>query len=331
MSKRRRDEDEDDEEDEIARFMRESEQLGTDRSRNGGSSSSSSSSASAAAGVAGGDVYVPVRQRKQAMRDMILSKKAKATTSGSDGEGGGHDGDDDGDGGDGDDRNHANRDGTDPPAFKEEIEEKVFYSAEMRQKSLLDVAAEMRRKQATMDKRALKQQQQQSSEALLLKEANQVQTNALQSNEEIATGKKYEERMKTTWKAPGYIARQPETVHENIRAKWHILVEGEDCPPPIKSFREMKVPDCIVKSLEKKGISRPTPIQVQGIPALLSGRDLIGIAFTGSGKTLTFSLPMIMFALEEETNMPLEPGEGPIGLVLCPSRELARQTFEVRS
>ena len=48
------------------------------------------------------------------------------------------------------------------------------------------------------------------------------------------------------------------------------------------------------------------------------------------GKTLTFSLPMVMFALEEEMNMPLEGKEGPIGLILCPSRELARQTYEVR-
>jgi ATP-dependent RNA helicase DDX41 len=55
------------------------------------------------------------------------------------------------------------------------------------------------------------------------------------------------------------------------------------------------------------------------------------IIFTniGSGKTLTFSLPLIMFALEEELNLPLEPREGPIGLILCPSRELARQTYEV--
>ena len=91
----------------------------------------------------------------------------------------------------------------------------------------------------------------------------------------------------------------------------------------------MKFPKCILEALVKKNISRPTPIQVQGLPALLSGADLIGIAFTGSGKTLTFSLPMIMLALEEEMRMPLEGGEGPIGLVLCPSRELARQTYEV--
>jgi ATP-dependent RNA helicase DDX41 len=90
----------------------------------------------------------------------------------------------------------------------------------------------------------------------------------------------------------------------------------------------MKIPSCLLDMLSSKGIMRPTPIQVQGIPALLSGRDIIGIAFTGSGKTLTFSVPMIMFALEEEMNMPLDPGEGPIGLILCPSRELARQTFE---
>jgi len=118
------------------------------------------------------------------------------------------------------------------------------------------------------------------------------------------------------------------SVHAETRAKWHIIVEGEDCPPPVKSFKEMKIPQCIIQQLATKHIIRPTPIQVQALPALFSGRDVIGIAFTGSGKTLTFSLPMIMYSLEEEMNMPLVAGEGPIGLVLCPSRELARQTYE---
>jgi ATP-dependent RNA helicase DDX41 len=62
---------------------------------------------------------------------------------------------------------------------------------------------------------------------------------------------------------------------------------------------------------------------------VLSGRDMIGIAFTGSGKTLCFSLPMVMFSLRAETKMPLVKGEGPIGLIISPSRELARQTWEV--
>lgn len=45
----------------------------------------------------------------------------------------------------------------------------------------------------------------------------------------------------------------------------------------------------------------------------LSGRDMIGIAFTGSGKTLVFVLPLIMFCLEQETAMPFERNEGPYG------------------
>lgn len=59
-----------------------------------------------------------------------------------------------------------------------------------------------------------------------------------------------------------------------------------------------------------------------------SGRDLIGIAFTGSGKTLAFCLPLIMMALEEEMKLPFIRGEGPVGIILCPSRELATQTYE---
>jgi len=55
---------------------------------------------------------------------------------------------------------------------------------------------------------------------------------------------------------------------------------------------------------------------------------MIGIAFTGSGKTLAFCLPLIMLALEDESKLPFVRGEGPIGVVLCPSRELASQTYE---
>lgn len=55
---------------------------------------------------------------------------------------------------------------------------------------------------------------------------------------------------------------------------------------------------------------------------------MIGIAFTGSGKTLAFCLPLIMTALEEEMKLPFIRGEGPVGIILCPSRELATQTYE---
>ncbi|KAJ1480707.1 P-loop containing nucleoside triphosphate hydrolase protein [Baffinella frigidus] len=92
----------------------------------------------------------------------------------------------------------------------------------------------------------------------------------------------------------------------------------------------MRFPKPTLDLLIAKGIQRPTPIQVQGLPVCLSGRDMIGIAFTGSGKTLVFSLPMIMVALEQERKMPVVRGEGPFGLCINPSRELARQTYDVK-
>lgn len=54
-------------------------------------------------------------------------------------------------------------------------------------------------------------------------------------------------------------------------------------------------------------------------PNSLSGRDMIGIAFTGSGKTLVFTLPVIMFCLEQEKRLPFSKREGPYGLIICPS------------
>ena len=90
----------------------------------------------------------------------------------------------------------------------------------------------------------------------------------------------------------------------------------------------MKIPACVVSYLRSKNIKKPTPIQMQGIPTAFAGRDMIGIAFTGSGKTLAFSLPIIMFAAEEQARIPYARGEGPTGMIVCPSRELARQTYE---
>nr|CAD1822882.1 unnamed protein product [Ananas comosus var. bracteatus] len=77
----------------------------------------------------------------------------------------------------------------------------------------------------------------------------------------------------------------------------------------------MRLSDPVLRKIREKGIVRPTPIQVQGLPVVLSGRDMIDIAFTGTGKTLVFVLPLIMAALQEELIMPVVPGEGPFGLL----------------
>ncbi|KAK2158390.1 hypothetical protein LSH36_171g03038 [Paralvinella palmiformis] len=152
---------------------------------------------------------------------------------------------------------------------------------------------------------------------------------ALMGVAELAKGVEYTDPITTGWRPPRYIIERSEEKHNKLRKKLNIFVEGEDLPPPIKTFKEMKFPKVLLHALKRRGIITPTPIQIQGIPAVLTGRDIIGIAFTGSGKTLVFALPLIMFCLEQEKRLPFVKGEGPYGLIVCPSRELARQTIEV--
>jgi ATP-dependent RNA helicase DDX41 len=151
----------------------------------------------------------------------------------------------------------------------------------------------------------------------------------LQSVALRAHGIQFNECMRTSWRPPRHIRSRSDEENQKIRDAWHIKVEGESIPPPIKSFKDLRFPKPILDVLKQKGISKPTPIQIQGLPVVLSGRDMIGIAFTGSGKTLVFVLPMVMIALEEEMKCPVLNREGPFGLIVCPSRELARQTFEI--
>lgn len=84
-----------------------------------------------------------------------------------------------------------------------------------------------------------------------------------------------------------------------------------------KSFKELGLSDAIVGVIEKIGFEHPTPIQAAVIPTALSGRDLIGLAQTGSGKTAAFALPIA----ERLTH-----GRGVRGLILSPTREIALQT-----
>jgi len=195
--------------------------------------------------------------------------------------------------------------------------------------TLLDEANRIRALEATMDVAEIRKLREAAEEERLRKDADRVQTNALMSASEVAAGTRYSSSIETGWRPPKHIRGMSEEQAAVLRKKWYIIAEGEEIPPPIKSFKDMRFPDPLRNALDKHGIKRPTPIQVQGIPVILSGRDMIGIAFTGSGKTVTFCLPLIMLAMEEEKRMPISPGEGPFGMILAPSRELARQTWEV--
>lgn len=154
------------------------------------------------------------------------------------------------------------------------------------------------------------------------------ESTALKGVAELATGVEYTESIKTSWKAPSYILGLPQARHRRVWKKYGIDVDGDDPPPPLKTFEDMKLNPSVLNGLRDKNIKKPSPIQMQGIPAVLSGRDLIGIAYTGSGKTLVYVLPLIMFCLEQEARLPFSSGEGPYGLIVCPSRELAKQICE---
>uniref|UniRef100_A0A8U7N0Q9 Probable ATP-dependent RNA helicase DDX46 n=1 Tax=Corvus moneduloides TaxID=1196302 RepID=A0A8U7N0Q9_CORMO len=78
----------------------------------------------------------------------------------------------------------------------------------------------------------------------------------------------------------------------------------------------------MLSEYKKHGYEKPTPIQTQAIPAIMNGRDLIGIAKTGSGKTIAFLLPMFRHIMDQRA---LEEGEGPIAVIMTPTRELALQ------
>ncbi|CAH4033140.1 ATP-dependent RNA helicase abstrakt [Pieris brassicae] len=191
--------------------------------------------------------------------------------------------------------------------------------------SLLDQHSELKR---LAEARALSAAERQAKEEAHILESV-AQSKALMGVAELAKGIQYSEPIKTSWKPPRCILSLPESRHERVRQQLRILVEGEDVPPPIRTFQHMKFPKGIIRGLEAKGIKNPTPIQVQGIPAVLQGRDMIGIAFTGSGKTLVFTLPLIAMCLEQEVQMPFIRNEGPYGLIICPSRELAKQTHDI--
>ena len=110
----------------------------------------------------------------------------------------------------------------------------------------------------------------------------------------------------------------------DLRNKLGVRVAGAQAPKPVSSFGHFNLDEPLMKAIRKAEFSQPTPIQAQAIPALLSGRDCIGVAKTGSGKTVAFLWPMLTHIAKQR---PLLKGDGPVGLILVPTRELALQIY----
>ena len=88
------------------------------------------------------------------------------------------------------------------------------------------------------------------------------------------------------------------------------------------TFADLGLSDELLRAVTESGYDTPTPIQAQAIPAITKGRDVIGIAKTGSGKTMAFVLPMLRHINDQP---PLRDGDGPIALIMAPTRELVQQ------
>jgi superfamily II DNA/RNA helicase len=87
----------------------------------------------------------------------------------------------------------------------------------------------------------------------------------------------------------------------------------------MENFKLLKIEDSLKNSLQKMNFTKPTPIQGMAIPAALEGKDILGTAQTGTGKTLAFSIPLINKLILDKNAF---------ALVMCPTRELATQVME---
>ena len=87
----------------------------------------------------------------------------------------------------------------------------------------------------------------------------------------------------------------------------------------MENFKLLKIEDSLKNSLQKMNFTKPTPIQAMAIPAALEGKDILGTAQTGTGKTLAFSIPLINKLILDKNAF---------ALVMCPTRELATQVME---
>ena len=89
------------------------------------------------------------------------------------------------------------------------------------------------------------------------------------------------------------------------------------------SFKDLKLAPKVLSAIVETGYTTPTPIQAKAIPKAMEGKDVLGIAQTGTGKTASFTLPIVSLLSKGRARARM-----PRSLVLCPTRELAAQVAE---
>ncbi|KAF7313693.1 hypothetical protein HMN09_00526100 [Mycena chlorophos] len=134
---------------------------------------------------------------------------------------------------------------------------------------------------------------------------------------------KYEPFRKEFYVPPPDVAAMTDEEADLLRLELDsIKIRGIDCPRPVTKWSHYGLPASCLDVIKRLNYTAPTSIQAQAIPAIMSGRDVIGVAKTGSGKTIAFLLPLFRHIKDQR---PLEQMEGPIAIVMTPTRELAVQ------
>lgn len=128
---------------------------------------------------------------------------------------------------------------------------------------------------------------------------------------------------KNFWVEPSELSQLSEADVADIRLELDgIKVNGKDVPKPVQKWAQCGLSRQTLDVVSDLGYDKPTPIQMQALPAIMSGRDVIGVAKTGSGKTVAFLLPMFRHIKDQP---PIKDTDGPVGLIMTPTRELAVQ------
>jgi len=90
------------------------------------------------------------------------------------------------------------------------------------------------------------------------------------------------------------VTARPDSEAQAWRASKQIVILGADVPKPCLTFEEASMPEYVLSEVLKQGFDKPTPIQSQGWPMALKGKNMVGVSATGSGKTLAFLLPAMI-------------------------------------
>ena len=109
-----------------------------------------------------------------------------------------------------------------------------------------------------------------------------------------------------------------------LREDFSISTRGGSIPSPIRTWDESGLPENILKALKIAGYKKPTAIQMQAIPLGLENRDILAIAETGSGKTASFVIPLMVY-ISKLPKISKDVNDGPYAIILAPTRELAQQ------